>query len=68
MKNKFNERLRILRLSKNLSQKELATDIGYVQTTIAKWEAGDRYPNFDTLIKLADYFEVTIDFILGHDE
>lgn len=45
-----------------------AQKIGVAQSTVAGWEAGKREPNFQTLMKLADFFHVSIDYLLGHSD
>ena len=62
------ERLRLLRLQKNMSQKDLADVFKTAQTTISKWEKGDRTPDPETLMALADFFNCTTDYLLGRDE
>ncbi len=61
----FNEILKDLRLKNNLSQKQLAKDLGFSQSAIAKWELGLQIPNIIILTKLVIYFKVTADYILG---
>lgn len=60
-------RLYELRSKKKISQKELAAQIGYSQNMISQWENGTRDPGTDVLKKLADYFGVTVDYLLGRD-
>lgn len=64
----FAENLRRLRKDKNLTQIQLAEYFGYSHVAVVKWENGTREPDFATLIKLADYFEVTTDFLLGREK
>ena len=66
--NKFSERLKELRLEKNLTQSELAQETGISQAGIAKWETGDRNPSVDCLIILAKFFGVTIDYLVGLED
>ncbi|ACL69505.1 cobalamin-dependent protein [Halothermothrix orenii] len=61
----FASRLRSLRKEKKLRQKDLAGALGVAQTTIANYEQNLRFPNQDILNKLADYFNVSIDYLLG---
>ncbi len=65
---KFIKRLIELREENNLSQEKLAKLIHVSQSTIAKWEAGDRKPNIDFLELLSDAFHVTTDYMLGRTE
>jgi transcriptional regulator with XRE-family HTH domain len=61
----FGKRLRELRLEKDKSQKDIATLLGLSDRSIGYYESGDRQPDNDTLSKLADYFSVSIDYLLG---
>lgn len=58
-------RIRELRLSKGLSQRELGNAIGTAQQTISRLEVGNYSPPIDLIINLAEYFEVSIDYLLG---
>jgi transcriptional regulator with XRE-family HTH domain len=62
------EQLRKLRTTKNLTQREMADYLGIDRTTYVKYETGNSEPNFETLNKLADYFCVTTDYLLGREE
>jgi transcriptional regulator with XRE-family HTH domain len=59
------EKLKELRKSKNLNQSDVAKIINVDRSTYGKYETGDSSPDYDKLIKLADYFRVTIDELLG---
>ena len=61
-------RLRKLRQDKGLTQTELANIIGTKKTTISNYETGYSSPDYETLIKLADFFEVSTDYLLGRKE
>ncbi len=61
----FSKNLKELRMEKGLSQQELAQIFNVTQSTVAKWESGDREPNFSILIELANSFEVSTDMLLG---
>lgn len=58
---KFNEKLLSLRKSKGLSQEELGMELQVSRQTISKWEAGQSYPDFERLVMLSDYFNLTLD-------
>ena len=60
------KRLKKLRERKGLLQKELAKRLGVPATTLNSWETGKAEPRTDRLIKLADFFEVSVDYLLGH--
>lgn len=57
-------RLRELRISKDLSQSDLAKIIGVSGQTILNWENGIYEPKINQLIQLADYFNVTVDYLI----
>lgn len=63
----FKDSLKKLRKEKGLSQADFAEAFGVSRGAVAMWESGKRKPGFDTLEKLADFFGVTTDFILGID-
>ena len=62
---KFQERIKELRLQKNMSQMELAKATGISQSAIAKWELGKTEPTATAIITLANFFGETTDYILG---
>jgi transcriptional regulator with XRE-family HTH domain len=66
--NEFGNILKELRLEKNISQRKLGQDLGVVNQTISFWESGSREPDLDTLVKIAQYFNVTIDYLLGNSK
>lgn len=61
----FGDRLRSLRQSKDLSQSEFAKQIRISKSAVNMYERGEREPNFETLEKIADYFNVDLDYLLG---
>lgn len=61
----FSERLTSLRKEKELSQYELADLLGYSRGQIGNYEQGTREPDHSTLEKIADFFNVSIDYLLG---
>lgn len=58
-------RLKELRIEKKMNQKELADRLGYKQNTISQWENGKRLMDTETLRIVADFFEVSSDYLLG---
>lgn len=65
---KFPERLRELRIEKNMSRKDLA-DLLYVNLrTISYWELGQRECNLEQLANIAQIFGVTADYLLGLED
>ena len=61
-------RLKELRKKKGISQLRLATDLNTTQNTISRYETGEREPGIDELIKIADYFNVSVDFLIGRTD
>lgn len=59
------DKLRSLRIEKNLTQKQVADRIGLAISAVSSYESGNRYPTYDTLIKLARMFHVSTDYLLG---
>ncbi|MBR1975421.1 MAG: helix-turn-helix transcriptional regulator [Clostridia bacterium] len=57
-------RLKLLRKQKNISQLKLAMDLGMNQNSISRYENGEREADYATLIRFADYFNVSIDYLL----
>lgn len=57
-------RLKELRKQKGISQLKLAMDLSMNQNTISRYETGEREADYKTLIKIADYFKVSIDYLL----
>ena len=68
MGNTFGARLRGLRKGKKISQQELAVTLGLSQTTIANYENNTRFPHDTILLQLADYFQISLDYLLGRTE
>lgn len=64
----FDMRLRALRQSKNISQLRLAIDLNMNQNSISRYETGAREADYKTLIAFADYFNVSIDYLLERTE
>lgn len=60
--------LKMLRNQKGISQQKLADTIGVTQQTINRYENNDTEPDIDTLIKFAEYFETSVDFLIGYTE
>ena len=57
-------RLQYLRKKRGISQLKLAMDLAMNQNSISRYESGAREADYTTLIKLADYFDVSIDYLL----
>lgn len=67
METKFSKRLQILRTSHSLTQKQAATAINIKQYNLSDYETGRALPDIETLIKLADLYEVTLDDLCCRD-
>ena len=65
MKLIFGERLKELLLEKNIGQVELAQAIDVSKGIISLWESGLREPKLSNLVAIAQFFEVSIDFLVG---
>ncbi len=57
-------RLKELRQQRGITQLKLAMDLGLNQNSVSRYETGEREADYKTLIMLADYFDVTIDYLL----
>lgn len=64
----FGERIRKLREEANINQPQLAQVLGVQTATINRYENDVREPEYVTLIKIADYFNVSVDYLLGRTE
>lgn len=61
------EKLRELRKEKGISLKELGSVVNVAESTMSLYENGKRQPDYETLLKLAEYFGVTVDYLLRGD-
>ncbi len=61
-------RLKELRKQRGVSQLRLAMDLGLSQNTVSRYETGEREADYRTLILLGDYFNVSIDYLLGRTD
>lgn len=68
MNNYLGTRIKILREEKELSQLELARKLNISNSTLSQYEAGNRIPGDDIKNKIADYFNVSVDFLLGRTD
>ncbi len=64
----LNERLIQLKNERGLLQKDIARDVGLALRTYQYYETGQRKPDSDTLIALADYFDVSLDYLVGRSD
>ena len=63
--NNINFRLKELRKARRISQLKLAMDLNTSQKTVSRYETMEREADYRTLILIADYFDVTLDYLLG---
>lgn len=56
-----------LRLEEGISQRELGNRLSVCNQTVSFWESGQREPDLDTLLKIAKYFQVSTDYLLGNE-
>lgn len=61
----FNDRLKELRKKANFTQEELGNLLGVAGNTVCYWEAGESQPPLETVIKLAEIFNVSTDYLFG---
>lgn len=64
----LNGRLRKLRKEKGLSQYKAAEKLGFSRGKLANYEQGTREPDYETLQKLADFYDCSTDYLLGRSE
>ena len=61
----FGEHLKEMRISFNYTQKQVASNIGITERNYQRYEANDQRPSFDILISLADFYNVSLDYLVG---
>lgn len=61
------QNLKYLRERKGLSQREFSADLGLSRATVGNWETGERKPDIETIIRLAEYFGVSLDDLVLRD-
>lgn len=64
----FSDRLKILRSEKGILQRELADYLNVSRVTITQYENGSRSPDDETKIKIAQYFDVSLDYLMGFSD
>lgn len=64
----FAYRIRDLRRDANMTGGELGEKMGVSKVTVSAWENGTNYPNQETLNKIADYFNVSLDYLMGRTD
>ena len=68
MNNYFSDNIRSLRKERELTQEALAVFLGVTFQAVSKWERGESYPDIELLPKIADFFNVSTDYLLGMDK
>ena len=61
----LNQRIRLLRLARNMNQVELANRLGVTKQSVSNWENDNIQPSIEMLMKLAAVFSVSTDYMLG---
>ena len=61
-------RLKKIRKERRISQLKLAMDLGMNQNTVSRYETGEREADYQPLIAFADYFHVSVDYLLGRTD
>ena len=64
----LSENIKLLRQAKGLSQVELSKELGVTKQCVSNWENDNVIPSVEMLVKLADYFKVTTDYLLGRTQ
>ena len=67
MKHTLNENIKALRLQSGMNQVEFAKKMSVTKQCVSKWENDNVLPSIEMLVKMADYFGVTTDFLLGRE-
>ena len=64
----INERIRSLRARRNMTQRQLAEILDVSEVSVQRFEYGSARPSLDTLIALADFFDVSLDYLVGRSD
>ena len=64
----FVERFKLLRKQHNLTQKQLAKNLGMVERNIRSYEINEKLPSLESIVKIADYFDVSLDYLTGRKD
>lgn len=65
---KFAIRLEKLRKDRNLSQNDVAIALNLTRGTVTHWENEERLPSLEVAVRLADYFNVSLDYLVGRSD
>lgn len=63
----LSEKIKKLRENKNLQQKDLVDYLKIAKSTYSQYESGTRMPSLDIIMKIAEFYNVSIDYLLGHE-
>ena len=66
--NYLGKTIKELRLEEGISQRELGERLNVCNQSISFWENGQREPDLDTLVKISEYFGVSVDYLLGKSD
>ena len=61
----FTDKIKALRKDRNLTQKQLAAELGLNERNYQHYEAGTQKPSYDGIVNLAKFFQVSADYLLG---
>lgn len=64
----FSARIKMLRKERKLKQREMAEILGLAERSYQCYEYGERYPDFPGLIAIADFFDVSLDYLVGRSD
>ena len=64
----FSQRLSSLLIERQITAYRLSKDTGISDSMIARWKSGERSPSLENLLAIADYFDVSIDYLLGRTD
>jgi transcriptional regulator with XRE-family HTH domain len=67
MSGNFSNNFKTMRKQRNLTQEQIAETLGVSCQAVSKWETNSSYPDISLLPIIADYFGVSVDFLIGHD-
>lgn len=68
MEIKFAKRLKELRKNENMSQAQVAKLVGVAQSNVSDWENGISRPEYENLVALAKFFDVSVDYLIGYKD
>lgn len=63
----FGDKLRILRRERHLTQKQLASELSISRSALSLYESNKREPDFETLTKIAEFFDISLDYLLDRE-